>query len=634
MKQHFNRIFSALLALVLCVGLFACICAPAVAVEGTSGDNLTWSLENGVLTISGSGKMRNFLESRPAPWLEYADQIQCVKVAEGITNIGNMAFYHCTNLVAVVLPASVTHIGQLAFAGCSSLTRVELPAVEEIGFGCFYSCSALSQISLPNTLRVMGDEVFYHCSSLAGIEIPASVESFGSGMFAYCVNMVYAKLSCQIAVLPYWTFYGCERLTQVYLPGSIGAVEDSALRECPNLVYVNYIGAQDVEDEIERQLAEETIKKPIDTAGTTVTYEKNEDSTIVTKTDKETGTTIEATVNNPAGWEEVVDSILDAAQWNPNTKVEVQIGDDMSLPEGALSELVNKNVTITIQTPDNVDWEVEMSDQTTETLKSAQNFRVSFIKNTTAVYASVIGKATSYTITLESTGLNSTVYLPLGIETARQVATLYQINGSTLERLCSVVIDDQGKAAFPLAGTTPGQYILALNVEGISSSEVRIPNKLAGEYGDGTLMDIYGNKYIVTGMSNQLGFGAGTMTLIIIGVLVGSAVVIGVVMTMWNKQRKKAYAQVYGEDAALHMPMKSGKPKAEKMPEKDSAPIRKISLPKLKNSKEKIKSDPEMQKAEPADPQAETFSALEEKMRRRKASSTERKQSIFGGKNK
>ena len=80
----------------------------------------------------------------------------------------------------------------------------------------------------------------------------------------------------------------------------------------------------------------------------------------------------------------------------------------------------------------------------------------------------------------------------------------------------------------------------------IDKQEVLVPEKLVPEvditYG-ATLMDAQGNQYILTGRVNKLGIGIGTLTWIIVGVLVGSVVLVGAVMMLWNKQQKKSIKQ-------------------------------------------------------------------------------------------
>lgn len=555
MKRHINKSISLLLALLLCVGLFA-LPAAAEELSGTCGDNLNWTLQNGVLTVSGSGAMTDFSISSPAPWMEYAEQIQCVKVSDGVTSIGEQAFYSLSNLTSVTLSASVKVLGELAFAECVKLTQISLPKVEEIGWGCFYNCISLVTVILPDTLRSIGDRAFYFCDSLSAITVPAGVEEFGDMVFSFCESLVYAKILAPITVLPAWTFFGCELLWELYLPDTLQTVESDALGECPDLYYVNCNGSDEAKAEIEYQLAQETIKE---SSGTSVSFTYSDSAVITTTTKKQNAedtsgsgysTTINATVTESSGWDDVVENVGKTLDTGKNPEVTVQMQEDLTVPEGALADLSDREVVVTIHTSDNVDWQVILQDQTADSLAGAQDLNVAISQNNSDKYSDTIGSAESYIVTLGDTTLNATVLVPLGTETARQTATLYVVDGKDLVKLTSVVVDDDGKAAFSLAGTEAGEYVIALDVEDIPQEEVIIPQKLAAEYGieytyGATLTDSQGNQYVLTGRVNKLGFGIGTLTLIVVGVLVGSMIVVGIVMVMWNKQQKRKYAQQY-----------------------------------------------------------------------------------------
>ena len=55
--------------------------------------------------------------------------------------IGSYAFYDCSGLTSLNLPAGITSIGGEAFEDCSGLTSLNLPAgITEIGFGAFWGC--------------------------------------------------------------------------------------------------------------------------------------------------------------------------------------------------------------------------------------------------------------------------------------------------------------------------------------------------------------------------------------------------------------------------------------------------------------------------------------------------------------
>ena len=103
----------------------------AGASGGTTGD-CTWTLDDGVLTISGNGAMGNYdVFSSPTPW---ETDITDVVIDNGVTHIGDMAFYGCTELAGITIPDSVTSIGDLAFYGCTELTDITIPdSVTTIG---------------------------------------------------------------------------------------------------------------------------------------------------------------------------------------------------------------------------------------------------------------------------------------------------------------------------------------------------------------------------------------------------------------------------------------------------------------------------------------------------------------------
>ena len=92
-----------LLALFLCLFLLP---VPAGAEEsGTIGDsNVSWSLNGeGTLTISGTGAMPAANSASDWPWykLSLEGDIDAVIIEDGVTSIGNYAFYNCTNLKEV-----------------------------------------------------------------------------------------------------------------------------------------------------------------------------------------------------------------------------------------------------------------------------------------------------------------------------------------------------------------------------------------------------------------------------------------------------------------------------------------------------------------------------------------------------
>ena len=106
--MRMKKIFS-LVALSLCVSL------GLRAESGTCGAYLNWEYADSTLTITGSGPMTNFADYYAMPWVSVRGSIARVVLPEGLTRIGNGAFWGCSQLRTVTSPSKVTHIGSNAF---------------------------------------------------------------------------------------------------------------------------------------------------------------------------------------------------------------------------------------------------------------------------------------------------------------------------------------------------------------------------------------------------------------------------------------------------------------------------------------------------------------------------------------
>ena len=162
-------------------------------------DNLTWKLyEDGTLNISGTGAMKNYGYSNNRSPVFWNTDVTSIVIEEGVTSIGNNAFYDCTSLTSVTIPGNVESIGESAFYYCDNLTDVTLQdGVKSIGDAAFIWCNNLTNIVLPNSVTSIGYYAFKDCTSLTSITIPDSVTSIGNDAFYNCSSLKTISLSCK-----------------------------------------------------------------------------------------------------------------------------------------------------------------------------------------------------------------------------------------------------------------------------------------------------------------------------------------------------------------------------------------------------------------------------------------------------
>ena len=234
-----KRILSVVLVLSMMVSFMPIIASAATS--GTCGDNLTWKLDNGTLTISGTGEMKNYSGNlnQSAPWHSNIKSIKSVVIEKGVTNIGDYAFSWCNSLTSITIPNSVISIGRDAFDNCSSLTSITIPnSITSIGYGAFEACSGLTSVTIPNSLTSISDSVFSRCDSLTSITIPNSITSIGSCTFSSCSSLTSIIIPSSITSIGSAAFSNCSSLTSITIPSSVTSIGTGTFNFCSSLTSI------------------------------------------------------------------------------------------------------------------------------------------------------------------------------------------------------------------------------------------------------------------------------------------------------------------------------------------------------------------------------------------------------------
>ena len=224
-----KRLISLLLAFSMMLTFLPAGAVSAFAEENSHtyncGENVTATLSRNndgdgtyTMTIRGTGPMENydFLSCRDMPWRDAipkikrlivddgvtslgdcvlhgfdgkhdAESLEEVTLPEGLTYLGNYAFFGAAKLKSITLPSTLTTIGLAAFDECAGLTDITIPSdVKTIKEGAFGGCTGLTSVTIPDKVETLGQNVFEGCTQLTSINIPKRVKSMGARMFGYC----------------------------------------------------------------------------------------------------------------------------------------------------------------------------------------------------------------------------------------------------------------------------------------------------------------------------------------------------------------------------------------------------------------------------------------------------------------
>jgi hypothetical protein len=227
----------------------------AAPTSGSCGENLTWTLENGVLTISGTGEMTS------APWKDYAKDITKVVIEEGVTSVADNAFSGCSALTTVTFPATLKSLGDYAFYNCTALKKIyflgDVPSVKNFTFkgvnasvfyplgnetwskhALGYTGGALLQQPNFGDKNVCGDNLTWNFAD-GVLTISGTGEMYDAGDYDLWADhrsdIQKVVIESGVTSISHWAFTYCTALTEVTIPETVVSIHSTAFSMCTSL---------------------------------------------------------------------------------------------------------------------------------------------------------------------------------------------------------------------------------------------------------------------------------------------------------------------------------------------------------------------------------------------------------------
>ena len=215
---------------------------------GKSGAAVNWFYDDSTktLTITGTGAMKDFgitaipRVSDVAPWKPYREKCTTVVIGEGVTTIGEHAFYEMKVMTSITLPSTITNINKRAFENCIALPHIDLnEGLLTIEQAAFKGCTSLQEIEFPDSLTAInsyaGYGAFQNCTALKTVVYGEGITSTGAYAF-YQAGVENITFSSTITKVDQWCFFKCQMST-VYIPENITSLETRSFSDCTQLLH-------------------------------------------------------------------------------------------------------------------------------------------------------------------------------------------------------------------------------------------------------------------------------------------------------------------------------------------------------------------------------------------------------------
>ena len=209
--------------------------APVVVASWTSNECNVVLTNDGKLTVSkneGDGEMEDMNSYQSSKWRCFSNLVTSVEIQEGVTRIGDYAFYNMQNISSVSFPNSLLSIGDGAFFDCPITGDVVIPEnVQTIGSNAFAMIGqSASTVSIPASVTSIGQWAFQNKSTdditstnvITAINVDAANPNYCS-----VDGILYSKDMTTLIAYP-----AGKTATEYVIPSAVTEIKSRALYSC------------------------------------------------------------------------------------------------------------------------------------------------------------------------------------------------------------------------------------------------------------------------------------------------------------------------------------------------------------------------------------------------------------------
>ena len=148
-----------------------------------------------------------------------------------VTSIGNRAFYKCSTVTSITIPATINSIGLYAFEDANHIQKVNISNLTAwcmIDVDSFYSCplvyggvlyldnEPLSSLeTLESSCTTIAKYAFYGNTYLTNVVLPNSITTVQEGAFSGCSKLKYLEVGPNVISMGEGAFKGCSSLRTI-----------------------------------------------------------------------------------------------------------------------------------------------------------------------------------------------------------------------------------------------------------------------------------------------------------------------------------------------------------------------------------------------------------------------------------